>query len=131
MTQAIHRIAGVLLLLSALGCQNSNLPERRDVFGSWVSRSLPDGTIRMTLTETARAVEGAGSFVTGNSADAFAATGAIADDEVSLLFRFDDRGNINFQGYFPDDDVMEGTLTGGGFNRLPVIFDREDLNDFR
>ena len=127
MNRSAKFLASVVLALSIGGCQNATVPEQRDIFGSWISRSFPGGTLRMTLTETARAVEGAGSLVTTTSAEAFGATGALADDEISLLLEFDTRGNINFQGFFRDDDVMEGTLSGGGFNRTPVIFDREDL----
>lgn len=127
MNRSAKFLAPVVLALSLLGCQNATVPEQRDIFGSWISRSFPGGTVRMTLTETARAVEGAGSFVTPTSADAFGASGALADDEISLLFDFDSRENVNFQGYFSDDDVMEGTLSGGGFNQTAIIFDREDL----
>lgn len=122
----IRLLLPLLLLLTA--CQTSTTPERREILGSWSSRDFAGGTITMTLTETARAVAGAGSWTTPTEAFAFEAIGALAEDEVSLLFRFAERADINFQGHFDDDDVLDGELTGDGLRGVPVIFDRVDLN---
>lgn len=130
MKRSVKLLTFVLLTVVAAGCQNTTVPERRDIFGSWISRSFPEGTLRMTLTETARAVEGAGSYVTETTAEAFRASGALADDEISLLLEFDTRENVNFQGVFTDEDTIEGSLTGGGFSRVPVVLAREDLRMF-
>ena len=129
MKRAIGKLSWLLLLFPIAACQGTNVPEQRDLLGSWISTGFAQGTIRMTLTETARAVEGAGSWVTTTSAEAFGVSGAVADDEVSLLLEFDGRADINFQGAFTDDDVIEGVLSGSGFQRTPIILDRQDLNE--
>ena len=116
------------LLLLITACQTSTTPERREILGSWTSRNFTGGSIRMTLAETARAVAGAGSWTTPTEAFAFEAIGAIAGDEVSLLFRFAERPDVNFQGYFDDDDVLKGDLTGDGLRGVPVTFERVELS---
>lgn len=123
----IARAAVVLVAVVLAGCQTTSVPERRDLLGSWVSTGFPGATIRMTLAETARSVVGAGSWLTLLDAVAFDVIGAIASDEVSLLLRFDDRPDINFQGFFEDEDILSGTITGAGYRRQPVVFEREDL----
>ena len=120
-----------LLLLLAIGgltaCQTATTPERRELLGSWASSGFPGATIRMTVTETARAVQGAGSWLTLNGAEAFQVSGAFASDEVSLHFEFDGRPDINFQGYFEEADILVGHLTGDEYRRQPIRLEREDL----
>lgn len=116
-----------LVLAAFTACQTTTVPERRELLGSWESKGFPGATVRMTLSETARAVRGAGSWLTLLEADAFSVDGALAVDEVSLLFDFDTRPAINFQGYFEDEDVLVGTLTGDGYRRQRITFERQDL----
>lgn len=72
-------------------------------------------------------MEGAGSWTGALDADAFRVSGALARDEVALHFDFDDRVDLSFQGYFTDEDVITGTLSGGSFRQTTITFDREDL----
>lgn len=123
----INILVLAVVLLGGAGCQGATVPERRDLRGSWTSRNFAEGTFRMTLAETAREVVGAGSWLTSARADAFEVSGALAIDEVSLYFRFDGQSDLNFQGYFEEDDVMVGHLTGEGFRRQSITFEREDL----
>lgn len=115
------------LLLASTACQGTTVPQRRDIVGSWETKSFTGATVRMTLSETARAVTGGGSWLTVEDDWALEVTGALAVDEVSLLFTFDERESIAFQGYFSEDDVMVGTLTGDGYRRAPITFERITL----
>jgi hypothetical protein len=118
----------LLLLIAVLaGCQGPAAPERRELLGSWASEGFGGGTIRMTLAETARSVDGAGSWTNVDQVLAFRVFGALARDEVSLFFDFPLREGINFQGYFGSADVLEGTLSGGEFRSHPVTFTRQLL----
>jgi hypothetical protein len=120
-------IAGVLFMIT--GCQTAAAPERRELLGSWVSNDVAGAVIRMTVAETARSVEGAGSWTEAQDADAFRVTGALARDEVALHLDFDDRTDLSFQGYFLDEDNISGTLSGGPFRQTTITFEREDLFD--
>jgi hypothetical protein len=113
------------LLLTA--CEGATVPERREVLGSWVSQEMPGTTIRMTLAETARSVDGAGHWLSPADARAFRVFGALARDEVSLLLDFGNGETINFQGFFRSADSMQGLLTGNGFREQGISFDRETL----
>lgn len=124
-----HSIVPIVLLATVTACQGTTVPERREISGSWASRDFGGGTIRMTVSETAREVRGAGSWITPTEAFAFNVSGALATDEVALLLAFGERTDVSFQGFFQDDDVIVGTLTGDGFRQAPVTFDREDLVD--
>lgn len=119
-----------LLAMAAIssGCQGTTIPERRDIVGSWETKAFTGATIRMTLTETARSVAGAGSWLTVEDDYGFQATGALAIDEVSLYFDFDERPGITFQGYFSEDDVIMGAFTGDGYRRTQVTFERISLS---
>jgi hypothetical protein len=121
----IAMILGLVLVLA--GCEDTTQPERREVLGSWVSTELPGVTIRMTLAETARSVDGAGSWIDGENAFAFRVAGALARDEVSLHLDFAERESLNFQGFFVHGDRIEGVLTGGQFRGAPLGFERERL----
>ena len=118
-----------LLVATAVlaGCQTSTTPERREILGSWESTGFPGATVRMTLAETAREVAGAGSWLTLVDAWAFDVEGAVAREEVSLLFVFDTRADINFQGRFEDEDILVGWLTGDGYRRQAIRFERTEL----
>lgn len=120
-----------VLLLSA--CQSPTENERRSLAGHWTSTTLAATTVRMTITEVARSVEGAGSWVDPNRATAFAVSGAHAEESVSLLFEFRETPslmpNVNFLGVFRDKDTLEGTFTGGAFRGVPVTFVRLEKDD--
>ena len=121
---------GVLLALAAIaaGCQGTTTPERRELLGSWQSDNVPGVTVRMTLAETARSVDGAGAWTDATTSVAFRVSGAIARDEVSLFFDFQTRDAINFQGYFANGDRLEGRLSGAGYQEQAVTFTRIDLH---
>jgi hypothetical protein len=116
-----------LLAIMLVACQTAAGPERRDLLGSWVSTDIADIVIRMTVAETARSVEGAGSWTEATSGHAFRVTGVLATDEVALHFDFTDRPDLSFQGAFTDEDILEGTLSGGVYRLRTISFEREDL----
>lgn len=111
------------------GCQTTAGPERRDLLGTWMSDDVPGVTIRLTVAETARAVEGAGAWMETEGAHAFQVSGAFATDELALHLNFAERADVTFLGFFQDEDTLEGTLSGGEFNATPVSFRREELVD--
>lgn len=114
----------LLYLLLAGGCQNPTDTERRSLIGQWTSTGFAGNTVQMTLTEVAREVDGAGSWVGPESANAFRVSGAHAEETVSLLFQFKYLEDINFLGEFTDEDTLVGTLTGGEYRDRPITFVR-------
>jgi hypothetical protein len=116
-----------LLVASLAACQTAAGPERRDLLGSWVSTDITGIAINMTVAETARSVEGAGSWTEATSGHAFRVTGVLAADEVALHFDFTDRPDLSFLGVFTDEDTLEGTLSGGAYRLRTISFEREDL----
>jgi len=115
------------LLLGPVACEQTSAPVRRDILGSWQSQDLPGATVRITVAETARSIDGAGGWVEGEETFAFRVFGALARDEVSLYFDFTERPDLSFQGFFRDENRMEGVLFGGAYQEQPVSFSREAL----
>lgn len=118
----------LLAIVLTAGCEGTTLPERREILGSWAAGAPGNVTIRMTVAETARSVDGAGAWVSPTDEHAFRVFGAIARDEVSLIFDFAGTENVNFQGYFQDADAIVGTLTGNGLREVAVTFERDRLS---
>lgn len=114
------------LAMTAAACGNTAGPERRSLLGRWESENLTGISIEMALSETARAVSGAGRWAQGDSVTAFSITGSNTGESVSILLDFEDRPDVNFLGEFISDDAMEGTLAGGGLRAQPVTFVKVD-----
>jgi hypothetical protein len=122
----LHSIIILALWLGA--CQGTTVPERRDLLGTWSTEELPGVVIRMTLAETARSVDGAGSWLGPDQALAFRVSGAVARDELSLFLDFNGLEAMNFQGRFQSADVLQGRLNGRGFRDHSVSFTRSNPN---
>lgn len=119
-------LAALLLTTLALACRGPAEPERRSLIGSWSSDDLGNSTlIRMTLTETAREVRGAGSWLEPTRALAFRVEGAHAEQMVALFLQFQTEESIGFQGEFTDQNTLQGTLTGAGFRNQALTFQRD------
>lgn len=116
-------------LVLAAGCQDPTGSERRSLIGRWTSSGFATTSVEMTLTEVAREVDGAGSWLDPDLATAFRVTGAHADESVSLLLEFEDRPDLNLRAEFTDEDTLVGTLTGGEFRDRPITFVRVDPDD--
>ena len=114
----------LLVVLLASACDNPTGSQRRTLIGRWTSSEFGEGTVQMTLTEVAREVNGAGSWLRPDRATAFRVSGAHADETVSLLLEFRDGYDINFTGQFTDANTLQGSLVGGGFRDVPVTFVR-------
>lgn len=120
------------LLLASAACDNPTEPTTFSVVGSWVSADPDSLQIRMTISETARTISGAGNWMTPNRVLAFRVTGAHVARRISLLLDFDDAPDINFYGEF--EETASDTLTilggrlygGGGFRGLPIVFVRRE-----
>lgn len=119
-------IVAVTLALAvvAAGCGNAAGPERHSLLGRWRSEAVGGATIEMVVSETARAVTGAGRWVAGDSSVAFSVEGTNTGESVSLLFDFDSSPTLNFLGLFVDDDILEGTIVGAGTASQPARFTR-------
>ena len=115
----------LVCVLIAAGCDTPAGTERRSLVGTWTSTTAPGATLRMTVTEVARSVQGAGSWLDTDQAVAFRVSGAHAEEVVSLLFEFKSTPDVNFTGRFSDANTLQGTLTGGTFRGLPFTFLRE------
>ena len=117
--------------LLAGACNNPSAPTTAfTVSGQWTTQTADSLNIRMTLSETARQVNGAGSWITSARVQAFRVTGARFEDEVSLLFEFGDAPAVTFQGTFGDtpgdSTLLNGNLFGGAFRGAGIIFVRRD-----
>lgn len=115
-------LLAVCLALTA--CSEPSGPERRSLIGTWTSTGFSAATVRLTLTESARNVNGAGSWVEATQARAFRVTGVHAEQVVSLIFQFQNAADLNFRGEFTAEHTLVGTLTGGDFREQPITFER-------
>lgn len=120
----IIRGAALVLTVMVSGCSEAAGPDRHSLLGRWRSDGVGAATIEMGVSETGRAVTGAGRWVAGDSAVAFSVTGANTGESVSLIFEFDAPPSLNFLGVFVNDEILEGTLAGGGLSAQPVRFTR-------
>ena len=116
---------GLTLLGIALlaGCSNASGPERHSLLGRWQG-DVGTATIEMALSETARAVTGAGRWVSPDGAIAFSVSGTNTGENVSLHLEFEDAPAINLLGAFLDEDVIEGSVAGAGIASQPVTLTR-------
>lgn len=116
--------AALFVALLAAGCAEAAGPDRHSLLGRWRSEAVGGATIEMAISETGRAVTGAGRWVAGDSASAFSIGGANTGESVSLIFQFDTHPSLNFLGVFVDSDVLEGTIVGAGVPSQPARFNR-------
>jgi hypothetical protein len=116
-----------LLLLAA--CSTPSTPVDVSVNGHWTSVGIDTVKIQMTMSETARTINGAGSWVTPTRAVAFRVSGAHISQSISLLFDFvGDHPAVNFHGEFlttaRDSLTMTGQLDGGSYRGTSVVLVR-------
>lgn len=115
------------LLVSA--CSKSTEPPVYSIAGTWESTLFSGADIEMTLVETARAVVGAGHWVSPDGTSAFRVSGANVRANASLLLDFDGQEDVNFQGEFEernDTTYIAGALHGGGYEGESITFRRID-----
>lgn len=112
------------LVLALSGCNDDAGPDRRNILGSWRSEGLAGVTVRMTLSEMGRKVEGAGSWTEAADVWAFRVTGVLAQDQFSLLFDFSGRPDVVFDGRFLSKDILGGVLAGEGLEEMTAAFGR-------
>jgi hypothetical protein len=119
----------VTFVLLAAACDNATTTRSVSIAGSWESVNFTDADFRMTMVETARAVEGAGHRAAAGETTAFRIIGANTGRKASLLLDFDGRDDINFEGEFEDQNdvtTLEGALFGGGYDGDAIVFRREE-----
>jgi hypothetical protein len=124
-------LALLALVFVALGAACENPAQTRtefSVIGFWSTTDLDTLDIQMTLSETARAINGAGSWVTPTRALAFRVSGARVGRGTSLFFEFGGADNVSFNGEFlqtaNDTLTMAGQLWGGAYRGSRVVFVR-------
>jgi hypothetical protein len=126
------RLALSALVLLAAACSTPSTPVDISVNGHWVSIGLDTVAIQMTMSETARTINGAGSWVTPGRAMAFQISGAHVAQSISLFFSFGDHPPVNFHGEFvttaSDTLTMTGQLDGGSYRGASVVFVRKIQN---
>jgi hypothetical protein len=122
-----------LCVLALAACSNTNGPTIFSTAGAWRSRDFAPASVVVTLVETARSTSGAGRWSTGAEASAFSVTGAHSDSTVSLLFDFDSREDVTFEGKFRKQEVgdrnvtvMAGQLYGGEFHGEDFVFEPDE-----
>ena len=121
------------LLLAAAACSSPAAPVDASIIGDWTSTGIDTLTIQMTLSETAREINGAGSWVTPSTQMAFEVRGAQVAQSISLLFQFKYSENIHFHGEFlrtaSDTLTMAGELIGGSYRGSNIVFIRRVEED--
>lgn len=122
------------LLATSAACDSPAEPESYSIVGTWVSAGPDSIDAQMTLTTTARAVQGAGGWLTPSRSMGFSVTGAQVSRQVSLLFDFDDMEDIAFQGEFQDTEsdtltILAGRLYGSGYRGQPMQWVRSVRDD--
>lgn len=127
--RTLRALPVLLLALAAGACESSAGPERHSILGVWRSEGFPGAQVEMALTETARAVAGAGRWTTATGASAFGVDGTHTGLTVSLLLEFGDSVGVNLMAEFAEEDVLEGTLAGGDFSGEPIRFLRVDEDE--
>ena len=125
------RLSLLAILMTAGACDNPSQPNTRfSVLGQWTTTAADSLEIRMTLSETTRQIHGAGSWVTPTRQEAFAVTGARADDDISLHLNIEAAVDVTFQGEFRDtpgdSTLMIGQLFGGIYRGTGIVFVRRD-----
>jgi hypothetical protein len=120
-------------VLALAACSDTNSPTIYSTAGAWRSRDFAPASVVVTLVETARSTSGAGRWSTAADANAFRVTGAHSDSTVSLLFDFDGREDITFEGKFRRQDVgsdnvivMAGRLYGGEFHGEDFVLEPDE-----
>lgn len=121
----------LVLALLAGACDNPSEPTTTfSVLGQWATPAADSLSIVMTLSETARQIHGAGSWVSATRVDAFRVSGARFEDEISLHMEFSDRPGVAFQGQFQnsprDTTLLTGKLYGGLYRGTGIVFVRRD-----
>lgn len=129
--------AGSLLLLSVallacgdtVGLEGVRGPD--SVEGVWTGRT-PDAALEMTLLQPNPAeVRGSGVLRRPGSSDAFRVEGVRDTTSVTLLLEIStgslggDNLLVQYRARFLGLDHMEGTLSGAGFNDVPLTLRRE------
>lgn len=118
----------LVFLLASAGCDTPSEPASFSIIGHWTSSAVDTLDIQMTISEAAREVNGAGSWVTPTQAMAFRVSGAHVEQSISLLFEFGDGPDVNFHGEFletaSDTLTMAGRLYGGSYRGSSIVFIR-------
>ena len=121
------------LLCAGAACSSPAAPVDASIIGDWASTGIDTLDIQMTLSETAREINGAGCWVTPTQQMAFEVRGAQVAQSISLLFQFKYSENIHFHGEFlrtaEDTLTMKGELIGGTFRGSDIIFVRRVEED--
>ena len=121
------------LLIAGAACSSPAAPDDASIIGDWTSTGIDSLAIRMTLSETAREINGAGSWLTPSQQMAFEVRGAQVAQSISLLFAFKDTPNIHFHGEFlrtaSDTLTMSGELIGGSYRGSRIVFVRRIEED--
>jgi hypothetical protein len=122
-----------LCVLALAACSDTNNPTIYSTAGAWRSRDFAPASVVVTLVETARSTSGAGRWSTAGTASAFRVTGAHSDSTVSLLFDFDGREDVTFEGKFRRQEmgndnviVMAGRLFGGEFQGEDFVLEPDE-----
>ena len=123
----------LLLLLAGSACSSPAAPDDVSIIGDWTSTGIDSVQIQMTLSETAREINGAGSWLTDTQQMAFEVRGAQVAQSISLLFAFKYSSNIHFHGEFlrtaSDTLTMTGELIGGTYRGERIVFVRRIEED--
>lgn len=122
------------LLVAGIACNSPSEPRTFSIVGNWTSTEADTLDIRMTISETARTINGAGSWLTPTRAMAFRLSGAHVARNISLLFEFGDGPDVNFHGEFQETasdtlTLLAGRLYGGSYRGIPVVFVRRNREE--
>ncbi len=123
--RAVRLLPLLLLLVFAAACGDSpSQPRTPSIDGAW-SGSAAGFTLNLVLASGAAGVSGNGTVSGEGTSIAVTATGTHVHPNVALTLQATGFQDLNFQGQFTDDNTINGTLNGSGFNNFALTLRRQ------
>lgn len=98
-------------------------PKHVSAAGSW-SGTSSGITVNLTLSETAKTINGSGNLQGGSGSIAVTVTGTNAYPNVSMTLASPGYEAMNFQGTFTNPTTISGAVNGSGFNSFALTLNK-------
>lgn len=115
----------IVLSLFLLGsCGDPTGLGETNIDDSWTG-AVATSTLTVTITENHGTITGSGRITGGAAALALNVTGTRAKENVSMTLSSPGYQPMNFEGEIRHKDQITGTISGSGYNALPVTLTRK------